>query len=310
MNLEPRVTSKGMWWDGQYGGVIKNGQFAMLYRKPNLENIGVFDSIICFPAASTDKAYNHVVHNGVTHDLSNDEINYVDSQIDLLFPDSGGGGGGGTGREIVNITPDDSQRGLRLTKADGSTSVVAYSSIKATNLEYYLDVSNADLSQTMTIPFAKGVDVVIPIGSLNLTGRHLYMTIDPATNRIVVPTGGTRLTLRMSLPVRFSPSVKDSMVFETSWWFRRLNSSEPWEEIARGTHSRTSSQTTAALSLGTSVTAFQMPDYPAEIEVRAKLVDEGTTGINWVSKEFFTEADDYIKLSATKNANFEYNSNP
>lgn len=143
-------------------------------------------------------------------------------------------------------------------------------------------------------------------GAIKMTGRHLYVTLDAATNRIIIPVGGTRLSIRIGMPVRFEPSIKDVMVIETAWRYRRLTSSEPWVEIIRGSHSRTATQTTAALSLGSSVSSYQMPDYPVEIELVAKLVKEGTTGIKWPEKKFFSNVDDYIQISATKNANKPY----
>ena len=51
---ESRISSKGIWWDGYYGGVCKNGKFVTLYRKPSLEFIGEFDAVTCFPDGGHD----------------------------------------------------------------------------------------------------------------------------------------------------------------------------------------------------------------------------------------------------------------
>lgn len=139
-----------------------------------------------------------------------------------------------------------------------------------------------------------------------MVGRNLYSTVNPTNNRIILPTGDTRLSIRIAMPVRFDPSIKDVMVIETAWRFRRLGSSEAWVELIRGTHSRTATQTTAALSLGASLSYYQMPDYPVEIELVAKLVNQGTTDIKWLEKKFFSNVDDYIQVSASKNANYHY----
>lgn len=96
MNLEPKVTSKGLWWDGQYGGAGKDGKFVMFYLKPNLSDIiPAYDTLRCFPAAAASS--NVTTLNGVSRGLNNAEITAIDALIDTIFPDAGGGGGGGGG---------------------------------------------------------------------------------------------------------------------------------------------------------------------------------------------------------------------
>lgn len=98
MNLEARTMSKGLWWDGYYGGVCKDSKFAMLYHKPNISAvIAEYDAVSCYPKAGPDA--NTVVVKGVTRALNQAEISGIDAMIDTVFPDTGGGGGGGSSGE-------------------------------------------------------------------------------------------------------------------------------------------------------------------------------------------------------------------
>ncbi|MGL4251496.1 MAG: hypothetical protein ACRCR1_12870, partial [Aeromonas sp.] len=198
MNLEPRAVSKGMWWDGQYGGVVKNGTFAMLYRRPNLENIGLFDSIVCFPSSPADKVYNHVVHNGIEHGLSNDEINYINSQIDHLFPDAGGGGGGDP-MAIVSIDGTSADPYIVVRRADGTFAQVNLANTIQNTPAYELLVNSQGKNNNPMFNMVKGdgdkngvkctglnVKMSVPTWMYDLGGGKLGGDYDPDTGDIFI----------------------------------------------------------------------------------------------------------------------------
>lgn len=264
-----------------------------------------YETSIFTPQHSDDTKLNHYMLTGGERKISSEESTALIDMITRAFS-TGGTGGGGSGSLVIDLKPSEKDQGLQVFKSDGSKSVIPFYDIKATNLEYYIYVNPVDTTKFVTIPFVKGKDVKVPLGGVKMAGRNLYITLDTVNNRLIIPVGNTRLSARLSMPVRFNPSIKDTMMLETSWHCRKLGTSDAWLELARGKHSRTASQTTAALSLWVNMSSLQMPDYPVELELRVKLLAEGTTGIKWNEKKFFNETGDFIQISATKNANYYY----
>lgn len=303
-NLEVRTTSKGLWWDGQYGGACKDGKFAMLYIKPVLPDIDKFDEVVCFPGAGDRDQYCYTIFHGVKATLNAAHIAYIDGVIDTLFPDAGSGGGGGG---VTKLRVDTAGMAIAFTDENGIASRLPFPDIKATPMEFYLDVTNPDITKTATLPagVVVGTEYVIPIGAISMTGRNHYITIDRATHRVIIPQGGLRGTLRINGAFRFDPSVKDDMDIDLIWYCRKAGSSDAWTQIYKGNAYRTASQTTAALSFPTSSTYYNLPDYPLECEVRVKFNKVGTT-INWSAVPLFNSTSDGVKISLLCDPNYAY----
>lgn len=306
MNLDMKVTGHGIWWDGEYGGACKDGQFKMFYRKPNLPDIDKFDVLVCFPNASDRDEYCYTIDAGVKATLSEAHIAYLGDAVDSLFPSQGGGGGGGGGG-VTKLRVDTAGMGIAFTDENGKASKLPFPDLKATPMEFYLDVTNPDITKTANLPagVVVGTEYVIPIGAISMTGRHHYITIDRATHRVIIPQGGLRGTLRINGAFRFDPSVKDDMDIDLIWYCRKAGSSDAWTQIYKGNAYRTASQTTAALSFPTSSTYYNLPDYPLECEVRVKFNKVGTT-INWSSVPLFNSTSDGVKISLLCNPNYAY----
>ncbi|MGL5785073.1 MAG: hypothetical protein ACRCYZ_06460 [Alphaproteobacteria bacterium] len=302
-NLEVKATSKGMWWDGEYGGVAKDGKFKLLFVKPYLPTLSAFDAMSCFPGAGDRGEYCYTIFHGVKAELNEAHIQYVDSVIDLVFPDAGSGGSGG----VTNLRIDKAGMAIAFTDEAGRASKLPFPELKATPMEFYLDVTNPDVTKTAKLPsgVVVGTEYVIPIGAISLTGRNHYITIDRTTNRVVIPQGGLRGTLRINGAFRFDPSVKADMDIDLTWYCRKAGSSDAWTAIYTGNAYRTASQTTAALSFPTSSTYYNLPDYPIECEVRVKFNKVGT-GIDWSTIPLFNSTSDGVKISLLCNPNYAY----
>lgn len=302
MNLEPRVMSKGLWWDGYYGGVCKDSKFIMLYHKPNISAvIAEYDAVSCYPKAGPEA--NIVVINGVTRALNQAEISGIDAVIDTVFPEAGGGGGGSG---VTNLRIDESSLAILFTNESGTLGRLPFASLKATPMEFYLDVSNLDASKTTLMPaVTQGVEHVIPIGAVPLHGRNHYVTIDKATNRVLIPEGGLRGVFRIYGAFRFSPSIKSDMDMDLLWYCRRQGSSDAWTLLTSGNVKRTLSQTTAALSWPSTSAYVNLPDYPVECEARIKFNDVGT--VDWTTIPIFGDVSDGLKVSLLRNPNYPYN---
>lgn len=300
MNLEARTMSKGLWWDGYYGGVCKDSQFAMLYHKPNIAAvITEYDAVSCYPNAGPEA--NIVVVKGVARALNKAEISGIDAMIDTVFPDAGGGGGSSGG--VTNLRVSEVSRAITFTDEAGRAGRLPFAEIKATPMEFYLDVSQP--SATTKFPNAVlNAEYVVPIGAPSMTGRNHYITVDRANNRVLIPEGGLRGTFRLYGAFRFTPSIKSDMSISLTWYYRRQGSSEAWNVLYTGTTSRTASQTTAAISFPTSSAYYNLPDYPVECEARLRFVTLGT--VPWTSTPIFDDVSDGLKISLYRNPNFEY----
>lgn len=301
-NLDVRTYSKGLWWDGAYGGVCKAGQFAMMYRKPDLSDVfPAYDTISCWPSAPA--ASNTVSINGVPRALSQAEISGIETLIDALFPDSQGGGGGGGGGGVTNLKVSESSRAITFTDESGKAGRLPFAEIKATPMEFYLDVSQP--SVTARFPTAAAnTEYVVPIGTPSMTGRNHYITVDRANNRVLIPEGGLRGTFRLYGAFRFTPSIKSDMSISLTWYYRRQGSADAWTVLYTGTTSRTASQTTAAISFPTSSAYYNLPDYPIECEARLRFVTLGT--VPWTTTPIFDDVSDGLKISLYRNPNFAY----
>lgn len=303
-NLEAETTAHGMWWDGQYGGISKDGQFVMLYTKPNLPTLDKFDTMSCFPGVGDRDQYCYTVYHGVRAPLSEAHIAYVGGIIDSVFPDAGGGGGGG----ITNMRISESDRAVLFTTETGAAGKLPFADLKATPMEFYLDINKPSAPVHLPAP-TEGVEFVVPIGAISMSGRHHHLTVDRAKNRVLVPEGGLRGTFRAYGAYRFSPSVKSAMDLDLTWYYRRLGSDENWTAIYTGNAKRTETQTTAALSWPTSSTFYDLPNYPVELEVRIRFNDLGDgkgEDVNWGAVPIFGDAADGLKISLYKNPNFTY----
>lgn len=306
MNLELRATGKGMWWDGQYGGIVKDGQFLMLYTKPNLPTLDKFDSMSCFPNVGDRDQYCYTIYHNVKSPLSAAHIQYVDGVIDAVFPDAGGGGGGGGG--VTKLRVDSAGMAIAFTDENGKASKLPFPELKATPMEFYLDIKNPVPTNTATlgVNVVQGGEYVIPIGAISMAGRNQYITVDRAKHRVMIPHGGLRGTVRINGAFRWASSVKDDMDIDLTWYCRKAGSSDAWTVIHTGNAYRTASQTTAALSFPTSSAYYNLPDYPLECEVRIRFKKVGTTGINWGALPLFGSESDGLKISLFYNPNYEY----
>lgn len=220
------------------------------------------------------------------------------------FVEQGGGGGGGAG--ITRLATSEDDRAITFIDENGRPGKLMYCDIKATPMEFYLDVRSYDTSKAIYMDVKQGVEYTIPIGSVSMSGRNHHITIDSATNRILLPAGGLRGTLRIYGAYRFPSSVKDDMNLEVLWYCRKQGSSEAWELIQKGNVSRTASQTTSALSFPSSSVYYNLPSDALEVEVRLKFNNIGSTGIDWKSLPLFNSEDDGFKISMLKNPNFDY----
>lgn len=124
MNLEPKVESKALWWDGEYGGVVKDNKFLMLYRKPTLP-LPPFDAMLAKPNAGVGDG-NFFIYNNVKTLLTADQIHTMDAVIDSAFPTQGGGGGGTDPNAVTKIMADGIKPNLLVQKADGSLQTVGF----------------------------------------------------------------------------------------------------------------------------------------------------------------------------------------
>lgn len=127
MNLEPRIDSKSLWWDGAYGGVTKGGKFLMLYHKPTLTGVQEFDFIKCNPMYGVH-AVNYRIYRQQTIPLTGPEISAIEDIIDFAIPDAGGGGGGGGSADdaIVNLVADGTNPNLVWTKGNGTRGTIPF----------------------------------------------------------------------------------------------------------------------------------------------------------------------------------------
>lgn len=295
-----------LWWDGAYGGAFKNGRTAMLGHKPHIPLVGSYDTIICCPEHPTDKTINKAMLNGADDYLSTLEIDAISDMIDQMFPDQGGGGGGGGG--VTNLRIDKSAGAILFTTETGGSGSLPFADLKATPMEFYLDVANP--TKTVTIPFqVQGQEYVVPIGQVPMSGRSNFVTIDSVNNRVLVQESNLRGTIRLYGAFRFSPSVKSAMDLDLLWYYRRAGSSDAWTLIYQGNVKRTESQTTAALSFPTSSGYYDFPDHPVELEVRLRFNDFGDgrgEDVAWSTIPIFTDAGDGIKISLYKEPNYEY----
>ncbi|MGL5330780.1 MAG: hypothetical protein ACRDD7_16040, partial [Peptostreptococcaceae bacterium] len=259
------------------------------------------------PASVGDRDICHYVKDGVRKLFTQDEAQIVEAAIDSMFPAQGGGGGGG-GSGITNLRIDSANMAIAFTDETGKAGRLPFPELKATPMEFYLDIKNPTPANTTTLGTAVvvGGEYVLPIGGISMTGRNQYITVDRAKNRVMIPQGGLRGTVRVNGAFRWTTSVKDDMEIALTWYCRRAGSSEAWTVIHTGSASRTASQTTAALSFPTSSTYYNLPDYPLECEVRIRFVKVGTTGINWGTLPLFGSESDGVKISMFYNPNYEY----
>lgn len=216
----------------------------------------------------------------------------------------GGAGGGGAG--ITNLRVSNDKSSLAFVDEAGRDKVIKFCDLKATPCEYYLDVVNKTPSNTTKMKVTQGVESVVPIGGVSLSGRNHYITIDRATNRIIVPDGGLRGTFRSAISYRFDPSVKAAMAMDILWYYRKLGSSDAWTLAAKGSTSRTATQTTAAFNISLTTPYLDLPDYPIEAELRVKFTEVGT--LDWSNMPLFNSSDDLIKVSLYKEPNYTYTS--
>lgn len=121
---ESRLSSKGLWWDGSYGGVVKDGQFAMLYIKPNIPLSSPFDELYCWPRAGDDPEYSYKVYRGLNTPLDVDEIELINRLIDSVFPAAGGGGGSVPDSVFMDAWIHPHGQDLTFQRADGSIETV------------------------------------------------------------------------------------------------------------------------------------------------------------------------------------------
>lgn len=216
---------------------------------------------------------------------------------------SGGGGGGGG---VTQLALSDAERAITFVDENGVPSKLMYGELKATPMEFYLDVRNPDPSQNVFIDAKQGGEYVVPIGGISLSGRNHYITVDRATNRVLIPSGNLRGTFRLYGAYRFNPSIKDDISIDLIWCCRKQGSNDPWHTIYEINVSRTASQTTSSVSLPNSSAYYNLPDGDLEAEVRLRFNNVGSTGIDWANTPLFTSEDDGIKISLLKNPNYEY----
>ncbi|MGL5643184.1 MAG: hypothetical protein ACRCW3_00160 [Metamycoplasmataceae bacterium] len=306
---ESRIGTKGLWWDGQYGGAVKAGQFGMFYIKPGLEgDIGHFDELVCFEG-DANRCYR--ISNGAKHQLDKNYVATINAAIDKMFPDAGGGGGGGGtgGNGVTNLRIDKNDGAIRFTDENGSAGRLPFADIKATPMEFYLDLSKPDASTHLDgdASIQVGKEYVIPFSHVTFQGRNNYITLDNGNHRVLIPEGGLRGQVRAYGAFRWSTSVKDNMSITVAWYARVQGSTSSWSLIYEGTESRTASQTTAALSWPTSSGYYDLPSGgPLELECRIKFNDIGTTNIDWGHLEILGGSSDGLKISLLKEPNYPY----
>ncbi|MGL5456744.1 MAG: hypothetical protein ACRDB3_17885 [Citrobacter telavivensis] len=221
-----------------------------------------------------------------------------------MFAGGGGGGGG-----ITKLATSESERAITFIDENGRKGKLMYCDIKATPMEFYLDILNQTAGTGTTLGVSNvqvGTEYVLPIGDVSMSGRHHHITVDRATNRVHLPAGGLRGQVRVYGAFRWSTSVKDDMDIDTIWYCRRKGSSDAWQQIYSANSYRTASQTTAAMSFGTNSGYFNLPDSELELEVRIKFNKIGSTGIEWGKLPIFNTNSDGVKISLLKNPNFEY----
>lgn len=302
-NLEVRANGKQIWWDGEYGGIIKDGEFKWLLHRPLVDFLPTpWSQFNCTVELGVNPA-NFYTQINTDIPLDASDITAFEKLIDSAFPTEGGGGGSGGGGGVTNLRVSEASRAITFTDEDGRSGRLPFAEMKATPMEFYLDVSQPSVT-TKFPSIAVNTEYVIPIGTPSLTGRNHYITVDRATNRVLIPEGGLRGTFRAYGGFRFNPSVKSDMAIELAWYYRRQGSSEAWTMLYKGAASRTAAQTTAALSWPTSAAYYNLPDYPIECEARIRFTKLGT--VDWKTIPIFDDAGDGLKISLYRNPNFAY----
>lgn len=306
MNLEPKVIGKGIWWDGQYGGITKDGAFKMLFIKPAVIGIPAFDAMACFPDSGDATGCGYWIREA-WQQYNQTERDILSAVIDAAFPSEGTGGGSGGGG-VTNLRIDKDNMAIAFTDENGQAGNLPFPQLKATPMEFYLDIKNATpaVTTTLGVTVVQGQEYVLPIGGISMSGRNQYITVDRAKHRVMIPHRSLRGTVRVNGAFRWSTSVKDDMDIDLTWYCRRAGSSEAWTVIHTGNASRTASQTTAALSFPTSSAYYNLPDYPLECEVRIRFNKVGTTGINWGALPLFGSESDGVKISLFHEPNYAY----
>lgn len=296
-----KMREKGIWWDGEYGGVLKNGEFKLLVLKPVIDFLpDTWTAVRCDVTLGVNPLNTYTQLNTALP-LSAAQVAGLEALIDAAFPSTGGGSGGGAG--VTNLKVSEASRAITFTDETGKAGRLAFAEMKATPMEFYLDVSQP-ASTTKFASIVAGTEYVIPIGAVSMTGRNHYITVDRAKNRVLIPEGGLRGTFRAYGAFRFSTSVKSDMAMELAWYVRRQGSTDAWTVLYKGTVSRTAAQTTAALSWPTSSAYYNLPDYPVECEARLRFTNVGT--VDWKSMPIFNDPSDGLKISLYRNPNFAY----
>lgn len=298
-NLEMKANAKRIWWDGEYGGVTKDGEFKWLLRRPYIDFLpSNWVNFVCDVSLGVNDLNTYTQVNTIIP-LRIEDITAFDALIDSAFPTAGGGGGGG----VTNLKVSEASRAITFIDEAGRAGRLPFADMKATPMEFYLDVSTP--SVTALFPSAvAGTEYVVPIGVPSMTGRNHYITVDRATNRVLIPEGGLRGTFRLYGAFRFTPSIKSDMGISLTWYYRRQGSSEAWTVLYTGSASRTISQTTAAMSFPTSSAYYNLPDYPVECEARLRFDVVGT--VPWTTTPIFNDVSDGLKISLLRNPNFAY----
>lgn len=191
-NVQPKATSHGIWWDGEYGGACKGGKFKMFYHKPNLPDIDKFDVVVCFPNASDRDEYCYVIFEGVKATLNEAHIQYLSDVVDDLFPVAGGGGGGVDPQAITGIDAGAPDQFMTITRASGRTERVNVLPTVQNSPAYVLSFNNVGRCTNMTtaVPIDQCGYPVTGYGGKNTKANRIYLPT-AAFNTGGVEKGGT-----------------------------------------------------------------------------------------------------------------------
>lgn len=303
MNLEPRIESKALWWGGSYGGVTKDGQFLMLYRKPVLP-IPDYDEVLSKPLMGVGEN-NVFVKSGRITQLTANQVDAMSNIIDSAFPTQGGGGGD-VPTAISAITVDKNAVGLRLGKTDGTSQVLPFESIRANALNFYLNIKVADTNKAIKRDLRPRVEYDVPFDQIDMAGSRSYVWFDRARNVVILPVGGTKGDVKCSVGFSFQPTIQEDIAIRSRIYMRELGSSAAWTQIYEITNRRTASQSTGAMYIEGNLRSYQFPNYPVELRYTFELLEEPVAA-DWANRLMFHSSDDYLSVSTTKSAYENYN---